>query len=59
MFTLKIKTGNAATEDAYDLGELVHEVAEALKQYHHNGTKEPVPIYDYNGNKVGFWEYEK
>lgn len=52
MFTLKIKTTNAATENPYDVAELVEKVANNLKNGATSGT-----VYDYNGNKVGEWAW--
>ena len=52
MFTLKIDTRNDATQTGDDLGDLLAEVSERVR----NGYRS-APIIDANGNTVGAWKF--
>jgi len=53
MLKIEIKTGNSATNNPYELGELLKEVAEKIQDGRSEGN-----ILDYNGNKVGKFKVE-
>ena len=55
MFTIKIKTGNAAFQDAGDDGKsevarILRDIADKLESGHEHGA-----CVDANGNRVGEW----
>ena len=51
MLKIKIKTGNQATNNNYDLSQLLKEVANKIESGNKKGF-----IIDYNGNNVGSFE---
>ncbi len=55
--TIRIEMGNAAFEDAGELGRILQEVADRLSSPFLIGRRTEVarPIKDINGNTVGEW----
>lgn len=53
MLTIKIETGNSATNNPEDLAELLRKIARDIE----DGYTEK-SIMDYNGNKVGSFKVE-
>lgn len=57
MFTLAIKTGNAAYDDGNCEYELIRNLKEIIKKLEYG--YDSGSVMDINGNKVGSWELTK
>lgn len=55
-FTLRIEMGNAAMKTPEDVAESLRAVANRLD---YGMDRQSGKILDYNGNKVGEWEFTK
>ena len=56
MLTIEIETGNAAFADGNEAAELARILREAARKIENGHTE--FKLRDYNGNRVGYCEYE-
>ena len=56
MLTIEIETGNEAFADGNEAAELARILREAARKIENGHTE--FKLHDYNGNRVGYCEYE-